>query len=250
MNLDREARQQIGRIQRVSDVLNVSLPKPVTAATAEFDRMVALIDSLEARDPLAAALKALADGRDPYTDPDVRAAHISRTVASQESKTALTYRAHADLLDVYIEHAGDVVDSWKAPFTAAAQSITDAREALKGRPLDDAAGIVALGGDAARHYADAREAIANIRAVVNGWTALSRMAGNGTITERSEWQIIATHPGDPGTPKADPYELAGSGFTLALADFDEHRARQQHITTIRAEEEARRAQRQQIAVFG
>lgn len=222
------------RVLGVNQQLGIPLPPPIHAAQeyAARVRAGAAACTVSLNDMAKPFLAAVEAGRNPAFDPDVQAAYTARQISQLNLDNLVTEESERAVLHVIKQHADDLVKGWQKPFTAAAKALTAAHARLGRYELDDTKNILALGGDIAAVYSDARQAEAVITTIAAAWTALAEYAGHQpsaqwsllrltdvTLDEFREWPT----PQSGRTPSA--WTLLRGGYSLSLPTLDEYATR-------------------------
>lgn len=181
----------VSTVRQIVATIEASGGKPPKAAVADLERLTSTIDKVRSLDITSrlpeAVIDALEAGNDPATDPGVLAALARRSLATCVNglDNELDLRA-ARFLD---EHAEELVEAMRGPFEQAVATITAAAEQLGDIDLDDTAAAVALGGNAARVWVDARSA----QEVIDRIDAARKVIGQGARSVRVEpqFQLLA-----------------------------------------------------------
>lgn len=245
-------RATIASIFRALKDTGTTAPKAVTAANANAVRVATAARALAPRpDDLGAAVTAaLIAGKDPGLDPTVISLIVRAQVGNEGIGQMVDGQVYGRLQEACHEHADELVDIWREPFTAAATALTSARGVLGGLDLTDTASIVRIGPAATEQWAAATTAVKTIDTIDGGWQALgefTRLSPRNPIypalrfvdATLDQW---ADHHLE--RRKIDGWEAARLGLTLSLPTFAEYH---QRIRTIEQAAAARAAADQEAA---
>ncbi len=118
--------------------LGCTVPKPLIEAQDRVVKMRAALDA--ARLPMTAITEpfraALEAGRNPATDPAVQKAYLARQIGHLPVMEEIRTEVDGQLTVAVREHTPALVAAWRKPFSAAADTLTAAREGLRNLDLD------------------------------------------------------------------------------------------------------------------
>lgn len=207
-----------------------TIPKPLAA---DYAALVGLAEQVrdfttDLGDTVGAAvLDALAEGRDPATDPAVQAALNARAllVASGALDDALAIRAQT-----FIEtNAAQLLEACRKPFDRAAATLADAHDFLGDVDLTDSRAVLATGGNAATAWAQANDAERTIAAIVKAWKLVAQLTRAIPYHHRHPLLVTVAPPADDylehAASVATPWDAVRRGWTLDLATPESYAAR-------------------------
>jgi len=160
--------------------LTAKVPEPVAKALADHDAVVAAVNTIPATttDQIAEAVTgAILDGRDPFTDEQVRRLATARTLAGDTGR-GLAYSVQCTAENHVVtltDHTDALVDTLRAAAGTIGATLTAAHEIIGDHDLDDHANILRRGDDASRAWNDARATLARLRTIDSAWTALAEL---------------------------------------------------------------------------
>lgn len=208
-------------------------PKVIADAQGRSQQLLAGIVKLQSEQPPSvthAVGQAILADRDPLTDPAVVTAVIGSHVVSEQLHNGLRANAEAHMMDVFTEHADDIVKAWRKPFDAAAAELVTAHEQIGDLQLEDSTAILRLGGDIASVWERARVANATIDVILDGWAALGMATGGASANPRTKLHRIAEVPPERmakefGGQPISAWQAVIAGLRLSLPTFAEMRDR-------------------------
>lgn len=222
-------------VLKALDAIGADRPTRLAAVLDDADRIRAAATSLSIDAPplVAAALDALAAGRDPLTDKAV----LRAVVGEQLRAANLTGPALAVALDeraaaAVREDQHAILDALRAAAAEAGATLTAAHAVLGNLELTDADRVAYLGPNAVEHWQAARSAAATLDAVLTGWRALAeltRFAHPNTPVTQVLADMGMNVPTGPGASKPDAWTLVRHGATIDLADGPAVAARKARI---------------------
>lgn len=223
--------------------IGATLPKSFTDRQQELDALNQKVRHYlleQEGDNLASAfLDSLAADRDPATDREVQAAAARHALAGIRGgiEHALNQRTQ-QLVD---EQAPAILAAYAKPFSKAAESIEAGIERLGNVDLNDTAAILGRGGDAARVWADAREATESIKQITQVWKLLSNVTGSVGYNSLYRLLVICDVPAETfitdqlGNSDMGAWDAARRGYPLSLATPDTYRERMAEVADAHAE---------------
>lgn len=232
-----QTRLLIDQTQKIGAVL----PKPIAVAHQRVSRSADAMSRLRVEEnPQAlgeAVAAALAAGKDPAADAEVQRVLAARALVAIDAPAQLEAALEEEFRATCREHADAFVKALRKPFDVAAVALADAAAVIGGHPLEDSSGILALGGDAGRAWADAKEAVETISAATAVWSTLFAFTQPGGANPHHRalriagldfdtWERLGL--GVEGS-KQDGWTLARAGVPLSLPTFTEYRERVQTI---------------------
>ncbi|MDQ2782716.1 MAG: hypothetical protein M3Y26_09325 [Actinomycetota bacterium] len=225
-----------------STALAVDLPRPVQAALTRHERL--LNATLPTPSLLEAVVRAVEQGADPSTDPQVQAAATAHTLTASLIGHQLGEAGLPALVEAIGTHGDALVESWRPAFDRDAATLTRVCDALGGLDLTDTDSVARAGGDAADTWASATTANARTDAsgaACRAIAALTRHVGMGGDTganalalaalDLAQWQAVATGR------RLEPWDLVRHGVTLDLATPSEYARRRANLTRQRTQEQ-------------
>lgn len=224
-------------VMTTAATIDAPIPKAIAAdyatLTALGDRVRAFAQHELADRVGARVLDALADDRDPTTDPDVNQALTARTLLTITGTfdAALATRAQQVLED----HAPAIAEAHRRPFDQAAAAIAEAFAVLGAVDLGDTRTVLGAGGAAAESWAQAQTATRTIASIVKSYKMLS-MATAAIPYQHRHPLLLITDPApgdyiDNATTVTDPWTATVRGWPLDYATPDTYTARVDAITT-------------------
>lgn len=236
----------IGVIRQTFAALGADLPKPVTAAVAEFDKLttagVPIATSTQIGDAVA---DCLLDGRDPLADDHVRALVLSQSLGGStgtnldhivrlaaERRVIAAYRASVDTilatLGKHADHAG--------------QQLADAFALIGDNDLSDTQLVLSLGPDAARAWAEARNAVALLRKIDGAWHALASVTQFAATSGEQSLRLadLDLDQLEKVGRRADAWAIVRAGGQIDLADATTIRERTDRTAQARQQREQNR----------
>lgn len=158
-------------------------PRPVAQAITERDSLVAAANALPAvtTDAIGDAIAAaLIEDRDPFVDLQVQRLALAHLIAGSTGD-AVAYivlaAAERRILAALSGHVDPILDTLVTAANHLGTELATAAEVIGDHDLHDHAGILAIGEDAARAWADARAALQQLRIIDAGWLALAELTG-------------------------------------------------------------------------
>ncbi|GAA3172720.1 hypothetical protein GCM10010531_27800 [Blastococcus jejuensis] len=240
------AHKTLNDILRTADRLGATTPK---AITEEHRRLATAADRSrvmyrDLRDDLTTVVvEAFADGRDPSTDPAVQQAVTRQALIHVQHGVAQAIAGRtAELLT---EHGPAILAGFRKPFDQAAATITAAVQRVGNVSIDDMHAVLARGGDAAKAWAEAREANEIIAGIQQTWKLLSTATSRLHVDRRYWLLTIAEVPAetfvdeDLAHVNVKAWDAARRGFTLSLATPETLR---QRIKAVQAETQRRQSE--------
>lgn len=222
-------------IREIVEAFAATQTKPSKTLADALDRAARLATAAQSLggDPGAlgvAVTAALDDGRDPAADPGVQRALAAIALAGNNHLSdQVTGAAVERVRGICQQEADNNIAGWSKAVDRAAEALIAAHGRLGSVALDDAATIVALGGDAAAVWAQAQAAVSTIDAAVAGWSAVASFTRLATANPRrrvlvladvcyATWCNLERH-------NHGPWDALLAGLPLSLPSFAEYRAR-------------------------
>ncbi len=240
---------QIATVRQAVSAAGSTFPKAVTKALADRDKVaVAAAGYATARpDELGDAIvTCLLAGRDPADDEQVRHLTTSRAIAGASGGLLLAVQDAVErrLIAALRGSVDDLVGIFSSAAAAAGDKLANAHELIGDADLSDSGRILALGPDAARAWAEARDAQQLIRTIDAGWVALAALTGfaDGSpydATLRLADLDAETH--EKVGRKAEPWDIVRAGGTIDLADAEALAERRDRLATERQQRDNARA---------
>jgi hypothetical protein len=240
---------QAGLIISRSKSVGAKLPAPVLEAHERANRITKAAATIyPPRDALMVAVIAALDaGRDPGADADVQRAHIAQQIGSSEG----IGRGVGDILagqmvEVFRDHADGIVRALVKPFDQAVKALTAAQDVLGPVALEDTAGILARGGNAAEVWAQAQGAAQVLASIEHAWQELAGLTRLASVEQHYPALRIASVDAETWrarnlhSRKLSAWEALSEGLSLSLPTMREYRQRIADLQ--RAEAELTRAE--------
>lgn len=239
------AQSVLNTVFKTADRLGATMPK---AATAEHQRLLNASNRrrelfLNLNGNLAGAVvAALENDRDPLRDAGVHEALVAREILNVQRGIEDAIAARTS--DLLIQHGPAILEAFREPFDRAAAATVHAVEALGDVDLDDMGGVLARGGTAAKHWAEARQAADTITAIKQTWKLLSAASSTLSVDPRYWPLVIADIPAATfideqlGRMNLSAWDAARRGFPLSFASTDTLRER---IGAVQVEVQRRQA---------
>lgn len=169
---------------------------------------------------MPAAAETLARGQDPLEAPEVQRAALARTITTSVNYPTVKAAAVTPLHEALTSNGHALTEALRPAFEDAANTLADARTHLGDVSLDDAAAVLALGGQAADAYRQVAEAEKVIRDAADILRQYHRLTGPEVS---SDYHLLRWADADPDQWKAHakngrPYVVAAAGVPLSLAD--------------------------------
>jgi len=217
--------------------LDIKPPAAVAAAYERTTRISAGTQNLAPKDEdLYHAVTSALDGRrDPAADEEVQRILTAAAIANQGVMMGVETILYDQLRNVVTEHADQIMTALAKHFEAAATTLTAAHQTLGNVPLEDTATIVRKGGDAAKIWGQAQQAVAVVNTTLSGWislAALTRLAPNhpryavlrlAPVTFEQWGSLELTER------KISPWEAVLLRLPLALPTFEQYHQRVETI---------------------
>lgn len=223
-------------IRTALDTIGAPLPKQVRAALADRDKLAALtpiptVTGAEVADAVAACLLA---GRDPLDDDNIRRLAIARALGSEGSGNmsyGVGQAADRLVAAALTEHAGAILAVLAAATAQHGTTLTRAHAILGDLSLDDSQAVLSLGPDAARCWAETREAVHVLRGVDRAWSSLAEVTrfASSSTPPVLRFAALTLEQYERTGRSADAWTLVQAGAVLELADGDSLRARDRSI---------------------
>lgn len=214
--------------------VGAKLPAPVPAAYERAARISKAAQSIyPPRDALmVAVIAALDDNRDPGSDPEVQRVHTAQQIGSSEGiGRGVGDIVAGQMVEVFRNHADGIVKALLKPFDQAAKALANAQDILGPVPLDDTAGILAQGGNAAEVWAQAQGASQVLGSIDHAWGELARLTRLTEIEQRYPALRIASvdletwRAQSLDNRKVSAWEALSAGLSLSLPTITEYRQR-------------------------
>jgi hypothetical protein len=184
----------------------------------------------------AAVVAALDKGRDVATDAVVRSV-VAAQLGVGNLASGITAHVGAEMREVFIAHADEIVKAWRGPFDTAANTLTDAYRKLGDVALDDGTTILRRGGDVAETWAAAIKAVGTVTTIEGAWVQLCQLTGAASVDRR--YMAFRLADVDPRTyaelalmGPLDPWRATCLGITLSLPTVSEYRARVANLLAV------------------
>lgn len=180
----------------------------------------------------AAVLAAIQEGRDYHADKTVQRLALDNQLTSENILAAARSRGEQLLAAALADWADEIVAGWADALDKHSAHLVAAVEA--GLNLNDAAAVVARGGEGMHHLHKAQIAVKAWAAAGYGFGALAAVAGiaySGTgplaLTQARKAELAAAYELalDEGTRDIDAWILARCGIPLRLATLGEFQKR-------------------------
>jgi hypothetical protein len=228
--------------------LGLDLPAKLAKDLDAADRWAAGVDRLGAdRRALAIATgDAIAAGKDPADDPDVRRLATAATLAREQVGQSIGDVADDRRATALTRHADALVGVLATEVGRIDQALTRARDTIGADALprvlgDPTRAATTLGADALAAWAGARDATARLGVIVKAWRMLAEAVGAAHVPARSASLVLVVAAPDAATlaravAAHGPSEQAAAlaGLPLSLATFAEYHERTANIEQQRA----------------
>lgn len=223
----------------------VKLPKPVTDAASKAERISQAARSMGNPNDLApAVLAALREERDPVCDPEVqRLVTLTRLLDGGGIEAYVDDALGAELRQTMTKQADGIVKAWAEFVERAVTDLVEAHGLLGDTGLDDTAGVLERGGNAAQAWAAATKANQLIEEARGVWNSLGQFTGQAPLQHSNQMLCLlpdldldgyrALRLGDQ-QPR-DAWTLLRAGHRPGLATFKEYH---QRVRAIAAEQQA------------
>lgn len=247
--------------------LGVEVPAGLAEKLADVDRLRSERRTLrDVPDVAAAIADAILAGKDPLASKDVQRAALATTLSNLNIESRLDAHAHEMSARALLEHADDVIDSWRPVVERADKALKRFRELVpNGDPRAD--GLpTGLPTQALTPLGEAREAADLLEKVGQGWVALASIGAANVDGPGGRPIIVADLSAEQVSrlgSKAKCIDVTRLDVTLDLASTTAYtqraervaREQQEHAAYIaakpdRAREERRQTTRDQLQRFG
>lgn len=218
------------------EALSLKPPKAVTEAQQLREMLEARSGSLGAGvgELAAAVVAALADGREPASDPEVQRVTTAMALTNQGLSGAVAAAGLDAVTQACRANVDAIIAHWRKPFIAAADTLTQAHRRIGDLDLNDAPSILPKGGDIAEVWSRAQAAARTIDVVINGWSNLLSLTRSAPIQPQHRPLRLAdmTLQDYRGLPSGiDAWGVIRAGLTLSLPSVEEYRGRVSAIET-------------------
>jgi hypothetical protein len=186
------ASASITLIKQACDQLGVPLPKPITTALADADKLVAALPT-ERGNVTGAVLDAIQAGRDPLADPEVLRQVVAAQLRDANVAHLAQLRADDQVADVIRGHADDLLALWAAALTGPAAALADAARL----GVTDLSTAAQLKGEKLIAWAAAAASIEAFTAAQQGVTFLFVVLDRAGPQRPDQLLVLA----DPGFPQ-------------------------------------------------
>ena len=243
---------RLNTIRRAVEAAGGRLPKPVATAVADLDKLTAAIDSTpvpdveQVQDTIA---ECMLDGRDPFTDPQVQRMLTAQTLAGASGRL-IGHGVHSAGQRRVVKALEANVDAILATLHEGAEKVartlTEAHRIIGDHDLNDSQVILGMGPDAARAWAEAREAVTTLRTIEQAWAALAELTRFAPMVTDSTLRLadLDLETFEQVGRRAEPWAIVRAGGVIDLADATTIRERAQRIS-----EERHHRQVQAAAAF-
>lgn len=232
---------RVGLIRTAVTAAGANLPKPVAQAVADHDKLAALTGAIpvvtaeQIEDAVADALLA---GRDPLDDEHVRRLATSRALTGDRGQGiayGVPLAAERRVVAALTAHADDILATLHAAADTASATLTAAHDILGDHDLGESELILRLGADAARAWAEARDAVQALRVIDRAWTALAELTRFAPASTDPTLRLadVTLEQYERVGRKAAPWDLVRAGAVIDLADRTTIRDRVTRITEAR-----------------
>jgi hypothetical protein len=239
--------------------LGLDLPPKLAKDLDAADRWAEGADRLGAdRKALAVAVgDALAEGRDPADDPDVRRHATAATLDREQVRQAIGDEADTRRARALSRHADALVGVLATEVGRLDHALTRARDTIGADALprvlgDPTRAATTLGADALAAWAGARDATARLGVIVKAWRMLAEAVGAAHVPARSSALVLVVADPDAATLARavaahghTEQAAALAGLPLSLATFAEYHERTAKLEQQRAEQKRANDQQQQ-----
>jgi hypothetical protein len=216
---------QIGMLRQAYTAIGATFPNAVKEAIADRDKLNNL-DALTVAtsDQVAdAILDCLLDGRDPLNDTQVQRLTTSYQLGGATGGN-LSYvvgrAAERRVIAAYQASGDEILATLTEAAAVAGKNLADAHRILGDIDLSDSDTIMKLGPDAARAWAEARDAEKLLRQIDRAWSALATLTGFASVSGDPTLRLAALdlEQYEKVGRKADAWTIVRAGATIALAD--------------------------------
>jgi hypothetical protein len=215
----------INLLRQAIDAAGATMPTKVAKALGDLDKLTSKgeLFAQATDDQIAQALAdALLAGRDPLDDDQLRRMATSRMLGGTNGRAlAIQVARHAEqrVTAALIDHVDYILANLHDAADVAGQHLSAAHAVLGDVGLDESLKIIRQGDDASGAWARARDAVAQLRTIDKGWTALAnltRFASTSPTVPRladlslDQFEQLGLRP--------DGWAIVRAGATIDLAD--------------------------------
>jgi hypothetical protein len=154
-------------------------PNHLTAA----ENLIAAAENITGANLISAVLDALAAGKDYHGDKTVQRLLLDHTLNSLNISNAARVRASDSLVNVIVDSADDILESWADVLDPHADALAAAVDVLPTDSPDDLEAIKAAGPEAMHAWAEVQYALTRWAAAVQGFQQIA-MAARLTINDK------------------------------------------------------------------
>lgn len=219
------------------------LPKAVEQATHDYDKLVSAAEAFPApsdQDIQEAIAACMLEDRDPLEDDQVRRLATARTLVSPSGRSVaygVPQAAERRLVAALVDCTDDILAALHKAADKAGQSLAAAHAIIGDNDLNDSEPILRLGPDAARAWAEARDAATALEGIHSAWAALAELTGfaSSSVDPVLRLADIDLDQYDQLGRTAKPWDIVRAGATIDLAD--RHTIRERTDRIVRAKQD-------------
>lgn len=225
----------ISLIRQTFTAIGATLPKGVTKALEERDKLATLRVPVATGDQVADAVAdCLLAGRDPLDDDQVRRLATSRALTGSldtEMSYSVGQAAERRVVAALGTHLDQILGSLTTAAAQAGDVLADAFGIIGDVELSESELILRMGPDAARAWAEARDAVLRLRKIDSAWVALANLThfAPTSVDQTTRLADLDLEQFEKVGRKADPWTIVRNGGTIALADGTTIRERADRI---------------------
>lgn len=218
--------------------IDPTLRKRLDAALDLIDRAATIRFTAGPTLPDAVA-DALANDRDPVTDPVVQAAITRQALQTLHDRNEITESAHMRLFTPVVEHLGHIIAAFQPTYNTAAGELTKAHKEMTAAGVTSLTDpeIMSAGMDIARANITARDALTTMTAItyaINQLRYSTGMMSSGpldrTMQTTDTGNATVTEIRDRGGRVIAPWDALTYGYAVSLATPEEMSARTARAT--------------------
>lgn len=218
-----------------------SLPEAVDQAARDLDTLTELARAFtsptnaQIQDALA---EAMLEGRDPLDDAQLRRLTTAQALTGNDGR-AVAYgvpqAGERRLVAALVEHADDILVTLHEAAAKHSANLSTAHALIGDVDLTEADQILRLGPNAARAWAEARDAVQELKIIDRAWTSLAELTRFASSSTEPALRLAALtlEQFDQVGRKADAWAIVRAGAVIDLADRTTIRERTQALSHAR-----------------
>ncbi|WP_148574958.1 hypothetical protein [Nocardioides caldifontis] len=236
----------IGMIRQAFTAIGATLPKPVTTALTDADKLAHAnpIPSVTGEQIADAIAACILEDRDPLTDDEVQrlvTAQALGGVTGRNVTYGLGTAGERRVVAAMRAHADTILGALSKAARTAGETLTDAHAIIGDHDLGESEVVLKLGPEAARRWAEARDALTLLRKIDGAWVALANLTRFASTTVEPALRLadlnLATF--EKVGRKADAWAIVRAGAVIDLADATTIRERSQRLSDEREARQVR-----------